>query len=87
MGMIITSTATRIEIDFQGTNNDIKWEIIKLSSIRDIEQSTDDETINITYTNGEIQYFNFNDVDDIDGDTSITSQLIFWNKLESIIFP
>jgi hypothetical protein len=87
MGMIITSTATRIEIDFQGTNNDIKWEIIKLSSIRDIEQSTDDETINITYTNGEIQYFNFNDVDDIDGDTSITTQLIFWNKLESIIFP
>ena len=87
MGIIITSTATELKVDFDGEHVEMKCEIIRLSNVIGIDQSTDNKSIDITFSSGEIQKFDYNKVDEIDGDSSITSQAILWTKIKDIIFP
>ena len=86
MGLVITSHTNSITIDLGGLSTDRKKARIKKSEIRSIVSDTDNMTVEIVFTNGEIQSFPFVVVDEIDGDTSITTQDILYDKMEAIIF-
>jgi hypothetical protein len=48
---------------------------------------TGDSSVEIVFTNGEIQKFPYTVVDEIDGDTNITTQEILYSKMVAIKFP
>lgn len=86
MGIIITSTADSFKIDLNGESLDSDFVRIRYSSIRSLKRSTDNETVTFVFDGGEHHLTNFNDVDSIDGDTAITTQVILYDKLEAKIF-
>ena len=86
MGMIITSDATTFCVNLNGLSADRKLAKIRISDIRSVVTDTDDASVEIIFSNGEIQVFPYTVVDEINGDTNITSQDILFNKIEAIIF-
>lgn len=56
---------------------------IDFKDIRSLAKRNDDKTIEIIFTNGEIKGMSYENIDEIDGDTDITSQSILYNKLET----
>jgi hypothetical protein len=89
MGIVITSDAVKkcFEINLGGVSADRKKATICLNDIRSVVADTDDATVEIVFTNGEIQKFPYTLVDEIDGDTNITTQEILYTKMKDIKFP
>ena len=86
MGLVITTHTDSLSIDLGGLSSERKFARIKYNYIRSITKSTDDKTVSIIFTNGEIYGFSYELVDEVDGDTNITSQDILYNKIESKLF-
>jgi hypothetical protein len=88
MGIVITSDAVNncFEIDLGGLSADRLKATVCLRDIRSVVADTDGATVEIVFTNGEIQKFPYNVVDEIDGDTNISSQEILYQKIKSIKF-
>ena len=88
MGIVITTSTDGLSfsIDLGGLSSDRKKARIKVGDIRSVTQSTDNATVEIVFSNGEIQGFPYTIVDEIDGDTNITTQDILFDKMEAIIF-
>ena len=85
-GAVITFHADSFTIELNDLSNERKKARIKLLDIRSLVAGKDDATVEIVFSNGEIQAFPYQAVDDIDGDTNITSQAILYDKLEAKIF-
>ncbi len=85
--MDITFHADSFTVELNGLSADRKKARIKLSSIRSLVADADDICVEIVFNNGEIQMFPYTAVDEIDGDTNITSQDILYDKMEAKIFP
>ena len=86
MGIVVTKHTDSITVDLGGISQDRVKARIKLDSIRSITQSTDTVTVEIIFTNGEIQGFPWMYVDSIDGNTDITDQDKLYNAMELILF-
>lgn len=88
MGIIITSDLPKncFEIDLGGLSADRKKATICINDIRSVVADVDNATVEIVFTNGEIQKFPFTVVDEIDGDTNISSQEILYTKMVNIKF-
>lgn len=86
MGLVITTYTDSLSIDLGGLSSERKFARIKYNYIRSITKSTDDKTVSIIFTNGEIYGFSYELVDEVDGDTNITSQDILYNKIEPKLF-
>ena len=86
MGIKITSHANSLTVDLRGLSQDRKKARIKFSDIRSLVADTDDATVEMVFSSGEIYSFPFVVVDEIDGDTDISSQNILYDKMEDIIF-
>jgi hypothetical protein len=88
MGIVITSDLANncFEIDLGGLSADRKKATICTNDIRSVVADTDDATVEIVFTNGEIQKFPYTLVDEIDGDTAINSQDILYQKMKTIKF-
>ena len=86
MGLKLTSHTDSLTVDLGGLSADRKKARIKFSDIRSITQSTDNATVEIIFSNGEIQGFPYMYVDEVDGDTAINSQDILFDKIEAILF-
>ena len=86
MGIVITTYTDSLSIDLGGLSSERKFARIKYNYIRSITKSTDDKTVSIIFTNGEIYGFSYELVDEVDGDTNITSQDILYNKIEPKLF-
>ena len=86
MGMTITTHTDSFTIDMGGLSKDRKKARVKYNDIRSIVTDTDNETVEVVFSSGEIYYFNFNVIDSIDGDTNISSQDILYDKIEAILF-
>jgi len=86
MGIKITSHVDSMTVDLGGLSADRKKARIKNSDIRSLVADTDNATVELVFSSGEIYSFPFIVVDEIDGDTAITSQDILYNKMEAIIF-
>lgn len=83
--VIITTTTDFIEIDYRECELYRKGRMfgkVRISDISDLF-NTDD---GVLFTANNEQYlFTFAHVDDIDGDTSITSNQIIFDKLDAVI--
>jgi hypothetical protein len=86
MGAIITSHVGSFTIDLNGISADRIKARIKTEDIRSVVADTDGATVEIIFSSGEIQAFPYQAIESIDGDTSITSQAILYDKMEVIIF-
>jgi len=86
MGIVVTKHIDSITVDLGGVSSDRKKARIKLDSIRSITESTDDITIEMIFTNGEIQGFPYTIVDSVDGNTDITTQDKLYNAMELVLF-
>ncbi len=86
MGLTITFYADSFLVDMGGLSADRKKARIKFSEIRSLVADTDDATVEIIFTNGEIKGFPYTEVDEIDGDTDISSQDILFDKMETKLF-
>jgi hypothetical protein len=86
MGIVVTSHVGSFTIDLGGLSADRKKARIKTEDIRSVVADADNACVEIIFTSGEIQVFSYAVVDEIDGDTSITSQDILYDKMEAIIF-
>jgi hypothetical protein len=88
MGIVITSDLAKncFEIDLGGLSSDRKKATICINDIRSVVADTDNATVEIVFTNGEIQSFPYIVVDEIDGDTDISSQEILYDKMKTIKF-
>jgi hypothetical protein len=87
MGIVVTShTGGSFTIDLNGLSADRTKARIKTEDIRSVVADTDGATVEIVFTNGEIQAFPYQAVDEIDGDTNISTQAILYDAMEFIIF-
>jgi hypothetical protein len=88
MGIVVTSNLAKncFEIDLGGVSADRKKATICISDIRSVVADTDNATVEIIFTNGEIQKFPYTIVDEIDGDTNISSQEILYQAMKTIKF-
>lgn len=86
MGATITFHTNSFTIDLGGINPDRSMARIKLDAIRSITKCTDGDSVEVVFRDGEIQGFPHQVIDDIDGDTNISSQDILYSKLEAKIF-
>ena len=86
MGIKVTSHIDSITVDLGGLSADRKKARIKFSDIRSLVADTDNATVELVFSSGEIYSFPFLVVDSIDGDTDISSQDILYDKMETIIF-
>jgi hypothetical protein len=57
MGMIITSDTSSFTVDLNGLSADRKKARIKICQVRSVVSDTDDISVEIVFTNGEIQVF------------------------------
>ena len=86
MGMVINFHVDSFTVDLNGLSADRKRARIKFVDIRSLTELTDNVTVEIVFTNGEIQGFPYSAVTSIDGDTNISSQDILYNKMEAKLF-
>lgn len=88
MGIVITSDLPKgyFEIDLGGVSADRKKAAICIKDIRSIVADTDNVSVEVVFTNGEIQVFPYTVVDEIDGDTDISTQEILYTKMKTIKF-
>lgn len=82
----ITFTANAFRLDLNTLAKDRKVAKIHFSEIRALCMTNNEEDIEIVFSNGEIKLINYNDVDKIDADTSITSQQILFDKFDAKLF-
>ena len=87
MGIVITSHSDSFTIDLNGVSTDRKKARIKLTDVRSLVADTDNTTVEVVFSSGEIYSFPFQAIAEIDGDTAISSQEVLYNKMEAIIFP
>jgi hypothetical protein len=85
MGLKITTHTDSMTVDLGGLSNDRKKARIKYSDIRSLVQSTDDVTVEIVFSSGEIYGFPFSVVDEVDG-VAPTSQDDLYIKIETKLF-
>ena len=78
MGIVITSNLAKnnFEILLNGISADRKKATICLNDVRSVVADTDDATVEIVFTNGEIHKFPYTLVDEIDGDTNIVGLFV-----------
>jgi hypothetical protein len=86
MGAIITSQVGSFTIDLNGISADRNKARIKTEDIRSVVSDSDNVSVEVVFTSGEIQRFPFQAIESIDGDTDISSQAILYDKIESIVF-
>jgi hypothetical protein len=86
MGIVITSHTDSFTIDLGGLSAERKKARIHFTDIRSLVADTDNATVEIVFSSGEIYSFPFVVVDEIDGDTNISTQDILYDKMEAIIF-
>lgn len=86
MGIVVTKHIDSITVDLGGLSSDRKKARIRLNDIRSITQSTDDETVEVIFSSGEINGFRYMVVESVDGDTDITTQEKLYNAMSLIIF-
>jgi hypothetical protein len=86
MGAIITSHVGSFTIDLNGVSADRKKARIKTVDVRSVVADTDNISVEIVFTSGEIQRFPYQAIESIDGDTNISTQDILYDKMETIIF-
>jgi hypothetical protein len=86
MGMKITFNTNSFTVDLGGLSADRKKAIIHNSEIRSLVESTDTVSVELVFSNGEIQSFPYLVVDSIDGDTNIDSQDKLYNTMAAKLF-
>ena len=86
MGIVITSHTNSFTIDLGGLSADRKKARISYADIRSLAADTDDATVEVIFSSGEIYKFPFQAITSIDGDTDFDTQDKLYNKLEAIIF-
>lgn len=86
MGIVITNHTDSFTVDLGGLSADRKKARIKKSNIRSLVADTDDATVELIFTSGEIYSFPYTSVDEVNGNTDITSQDKLYNAMEPIIF-
>lgn len=87
VGIKIVTGVNSLSIDLGDVSTERKYARIKYSDIRSLTKSIDNTTVSVIFSSGEIYGFPYTIVDEVDGDTVITSQDILFDKLESKLFP
>lgn len=85
MGLTITTHTDSFTVDLGGLSADRKYARIKYSDIRSLVADTDDSTVELVFSNGEIYSFPYQAVDSIDG-TKPTSQDNLFQLMEAKLF-
>ena len=85
--IVITSNTNSLLVELNGASPDRKKALIRISDIRSVAVDTDNATVELIFSSGEIYAFPFVAITSIDGDTNITTQEILFNKMTAIIFP
>ena len=85
MGLTITTHANSLTVDLGGLSADRKKARIKFSDIRSLVADTDDATVEIVFSSGEIYSFPFQAVDAVDG-VQPTSQEHLFSLMEAKLF-
>lgn len=85
MGLVITTHTKSFTVELNGLSVDRKKARIKYEDIRSLVTLTDNATVNIIFTNGEIYGFPFQAVTTIDG-VGVTDQDDLFDTMEAKIF-
>ena len=85
MGLVITTHTDSMSIDLGGLSADRKFARIKYSDIRSLVKSTDDVSVEIVFSNGEIKSFPYTAIDTVDG-VAPTSQDNLFSTMEAKLF-
>ncbi len=86
MGIVITKHTDSFTVDLGGLSADRKKARIRITTVRSIVADLDGVTVEVVFSNGEINSFPFVAVDSIDGDTDITSQDKLYDAMNLLIF-
>lgn len=86
MGIVITKHTDSFTVDLGGLSADRKKARIRIATVRSIVADLDGVTVEVVFSNGEINSFPFVAVDSIDGDTDITSQDKLYDAMNLLIF-
>lgn len=85
MGLTITTHTDSMTVDLGGLSTDRKKARIKFSDIRSLVADTDNATVEIVFSSGEIYSFPFQAVDSVDGVTP-TDQDHLFSLMETKLF-
>lgn len=85
MGLIITTHTDSLTVNLNGLSKDRKKARIKFSDIRSLVADTDDSTVELVFSSGEIYSFPFEAVESVDG-VQPTSQENLFDLMESKLF-
>ena len=85
MGLVITTYTDSMRVDLNGLSADRKYARIKYSDIRSLVADTDDATVEIVFSSGEIYSFPYTAIDSVDGVTP-TDQDHLFTLIETKLF-
>jgi len=85
MGLTITTHTDSLTVDLGGLSADRKYARIKYSDIRSLVADTDNATVELVFSSGEIYSFPFQAIDSVDGVVPVSQDNLF-QMIEAKLF-
>ena len=84
MGIVIVSYTTAFDVDLGGLSADRKEARIRKNDVRSVVMDTDDITVELVFSSGEIYKFPYSSVDSVDG-TAPTDQAHLYSLMNTVL--